>query len=277
MITQFSRPMTLRTLLLVAVCWLSGSTHLMAQQSIALNELKAKYGSFIIAHKKQAFTDRIYIDKEVVIPQQDSLLAGFVTQYKSMIEIWHTNYTTIAADDLKSYRDSAKVQRAYINMLQADELFNRYCLPYMAHYYQSRGVQVIGFEATKPTYTFDEVMDVVAKYFEIVSVDSRGQFKARMGIGEEGLVRTLPQRAPLLEVFCLHLIKTDSYTAYKAMNSGLKVIHRLQLGLIESEQKLRAEGILFAAVSQDAGLRDAMKKAIQDAGTALPFSVTELE
>lgn len=248
-----------------------------AQPTLSRSDLQSRYGVFIHAYKKQAFNDRVYIDKEVVIPTQDSLLAGFVSTYKPMIELWHTNYTTIAADDLKSIRDSARIQRAFIELLQADELFNRYCLPYMAHYYMSRGVTITDMPSSKPSYSFDEVMDVAAKYFEIMGVDSRGQFKARMGIGEDGHVRTRAQRAPLLEVFCLHVIKTEGYTAYKAMNDGLAVIQRLQLGLSEEEQRLRAEGILYAYVSQHAGLRAAMRAAIVAAGEALPFEVTGLD
>lgn len=265
-----------RSLALIATFWLTSGA-LQAQSTLTLNDLKAQYGSFILAHKKQAFTDRIYIEKTVVVPQQDTVLAGFVQQYQTMIELWHTNYTTIAAEDLKSYRDSSKFQRAFTELLQQDELFNRYCLPYMAHYYISKGYTISDYDATKPAYTFDEVMDATAKYFEIIGVDSRSQFKTRMGISEEGFVRTVPQRTPLLEVFCLHLIKTDSYTAYKAMNEGLKTIHRLRLGLVEREQLLRAEGVLYALVSQNQGLRAAMKAAIEQAGDTLPFTVTGLE
>ena len=114
-------------------------------------------------------------------------------------------------------------------------------------------------------------MDVIVKYFEITSVDSRGNFKTRMGISEDGLVSTLDKRHPLLEVYCLHIIKAHQYKAYQAMEKGKRVIKKLQLGLNEADKLRRAQGVLYAIVSQDEAFRTVVLDDYDSKKESLPF------
>lgn len=257
--------------IILAISLLGWITGVVAQETMTLDEVKSKYGEFIVAFEKQGFDDRTYVDKKVVIPKSDTILAKFVENNLGFIELLKTNYTTVTSDEFAGIKDAAILQKKYIAALQKDALFNQYFLPFICHFYKSEGFEITGFNAKKKDFSIDEFMDVIVKYFEVTSVDSRGNFKTRMGISEDGLVSTLDKRHPLLEVYCLHIIKAHQYKAYQAMEKGKRVIKQLQLGLNEEDKVKRAQGVLYAIISQDEAFRTVILDDYESKKDALPF------
>lgn len=247
---------------------------LQAQTTISLDEVKGKYGEFIIAYKKTA-VGRTYIDKKVVEPTNDTLLASFVSNNRNLIELVTTNYLSVSSDELVNIKDSLKLQAKFAALIKEDALVNKYFLPFLCAYYQSSGYTVEGWKTAKPVYSFDEMIDVAIKFFELKDIDSRGNFKTRIGISEDGLVKTLDQRKPLLEIYCLNVIKKQNYQAYQALNKARKAAEKLQLGLNESDRLLRAEGAIYALISQDERFRALLKAAYDKNATTLPFIINE--
>lgn len=257
--------------IILAISLLGWMTGVVAQETMTLDEVKSKYGQFIVAFEKQGFDDRTYVDKKVVVPEEDTVLAKFVEKNLAFIELLKTNYTTVTSDEFAGIKDAAVLQEKYIAALQKDALFNQYFLPFICHFYKSEGFEITGFDAKKATFTLDEFMDVIVKYFEVTSVDSRGNFKTRIGISEDGLVSTLDKRHPLLEVYCLHIIKAHQYKAYQSMEKGKRVMKNLQLGLNEDDKLKRAQGVLYAMVSQDEAFRTVVLDDYESKKEALPF------
>ena len=261
--------------ILLAISFFGWITGVIAQETMTLEEVKSKYGQFIVAIEKAGFNDRTYIDKKVVIPTEDTTLGRFVEQNLGFIELLKTNYTTITSDEFAGIKETAVLQEKYIAALKKDELFNQYFLPFICHFYNSEGIEIVGFDAKKKAFSIDEVMDIIVKYFEVTSVDSRGNFKTRIGISEDGLVSTLDKRHPLLEVYCLHIIKAYQYKAYQAMEKGKRVMKKLQLGLNENDKLKRAQGVLYAIVSQDEAFRAVILDDYNSKKLSLPFLVNE--
>lgn len=245
----------------------------LAQQPISIDELKSKYGSFIKVVKKNSYDDRVYIGKSVVIPSSDSLLIRFVTQNFKLLELIKTNYITVSMSKFKSMSDSTAIQTQFIQKLEKDVHFNQYILPILASFYANNGYQVTDYDIQKKTYSLENMLDVASKYFEVTGVDSRNNFKTRVGIGHDGLNKTLNQRDPILEVFCFYAIQKNQYQAYKVLNKAKKVIGQLQLGLSDSDKIKRAEGVVYAMVMIDDNFKALLKATYDLHQDSLPFSV----
>lgn len=244
-----------------------------AQKSLTVQEVKDKYGLFVKAVKKESL-DRVYIDKVVVVPEEDEILSEFVTKNKAFIELVIANYSSISSDGLKKMRDSLKLQAKFVERLQADQLFNQYCLPYLCAFYQSKDYTITDYTMPKKTHTFDEVIDIAVKYFELKNINSRGEYNTRIGINDENLIRTLDVRRPLLEIFCLNAIKKNNYKAYQAMTKAKKTAQKLQLGLDDNDRFKRAEGAIYALLSVDESFRGFLKTEYENNAKALPFIIT---
>jgi hypothetical protein len=247
--------------------------NLIAQQTITINDLKAKYGAFIKVVKKQSYDDRVYIDKSVVIPKNDSLLIRFVTQNFKLIELIKTNYITVNSSELKSMKDSTAIQSKFAKKLQEDILFNQYLLPIIATFYMNNNFTISDYSLPKQTYSWDNILDIASKYFEVTSVDSRNNFKTRVGISDDGLNKILDKRDPILEVFCLYTIQKNQYQAYKVLNKAKKIIAQLQLGLSDSDKIKRAEGVLYGIVMLDEDFKELFKTTYASHQGSLPFLV----
>lgn len=244
------------------------------QQSITVDELKSKSGAIILVVKKTGFDNSIYLDKKIQIPTEDETLSAFVTQYQGYLDMMKSEYITVNSDEFKFTKDSAKLQLKFADKLKEDPLFNQYFLPLIATYYQSQGYTITGYNFEKPTYTFDEMMDVTVKYYEVTGVDSRGNFSTRLAISDNGLVNTLNVRRPLLESYCLYFIRQNKYKAFRALEKAQIVISKLELGLRDGDKIKRAEGALYALISQDETLRKLLKADYEKNAAGLPFSVT---
>lgn len=243
-----------------------------AQKSLTIQEVKDKYGLFVKAVKKESL-DRVYIDKIVVVPEEDEVLSEFVTINKAFIELIITNYSSISSDGMKKIRDSLKLQAKFLERLQADQLFNQYCLPYLCAFYQSKGYTISDYNTPKKTHTFDEMIDVAVKYFELKNINSRGEYNTRIGINEDGLIRTLDVRNPLLEIFCLNSIKKNNYKAYQAMAKAKKSAQKLQLGLDDNDRFKIAQGAIYVLLSVDESFRDFLKVDYEKNAKQLPFTI----
>lgn len=251
------------------------ATLVFAQQSMTIQELKAKYGTIILAVKKAGFDEEsIYLDKKINPNIEEPALAAFAEQYQGYIELMMKEYITVNSDEFKFVKDSTKLQRKFGEKLQEDPLFNQYFLPLLATYYQSKGYTITGFDYKKPSYSFATMVDVTVKYYEVQSIDSRGNFQTRLGIGDNGLVKTRTERLPLLESYCLYIIRQNQYKAYKALEDAKKVVAQLQMGLSEGDQIKRAEGAIYALVSQDERLRDLLRADYERNAEGLPFVIT---
>ena len=250
------------------------TTTAIAQQSITVEELKSKYGSVILATKKDGFNGSIYLAKKVNTPTDDEVLKKFVEQYQGYIGMMKDEYITVNSDEFKLVKDSVKLQRKFGEKLQEDPLFNQYFLPLIATYYQSQGYTITGYNFDKPTYTFNQMVNVMVKYYEVTGIDSRGNFSTRLGISDNGLVNTVDTRRPLIESYCLYIIRQNKYKAYKALEDAKKVVISLELGLRDSDKIKRAEGAIYALLSQDEDLRTLLKDDYEKNAKGLPFVIT---
>lgn len=250
------------------------TTIIFAQQAITVEELKSKYGSVILATKKDGFNGSIYLEKKVNIPTEDEVLKGFAEQYQGYIGMMKDEYITVNSDEFKLVKDSVKLQKKFGEKLQEDPLFNQYFLPLIATYYQSQGYTITGYNFEKPTYTFEQMVNVMVKYYEVTGVDSRGNFITRLGVSDNGLVNTVEGRRPLIESYCLYIIRQNKYKAYRALENAKKVVAKLELGLRDSDKVKRAEGAIYALLSQDEGLRTLLKEDYEKNAKGLPFVIT---
>lgn len=245
-----------------------------AQQSITMDDLKGKSGSIVMVVKKTGFDNSVYLDKKIRIPTEDETLAAFVTQYEGYLDMMKSEYITVNSDEFKFTKDSAKLQVKFAEKLKEDPLFNQYFLPLIATFYQSKGYTITGYNFEKPSYTFDELMDVIVKYYEVTAVDSRGNFSTRVAISDNGLVNTLSARRPLLESYGLYFIRQNKYKAFRALEKAQRVISKLELGLRDGDKIKRAEGALYALISQDETLRSLLKADYEKNAAGLPFVIT---
>lgn len=249
------------------------TTTIIAQQVITVEELKGKYGSVILATKKDGFSGSIYLEKKVNTPTDDKILASFVEQYQGYIGMMKDEYITVNSDEFKLVKDSVKLQRKFGQKLQEDPLFNQYFLPLIATYYQSQGYTITGYNFEKPSYIFEEMVNVMVKYYEVTGVDSRGNYSTRLGVSDNGLVNTVDARRPLIESYCLYIIRQNKYKAYQALENAKKIIAKLELGLRDSDKVKRAEGAIYALLSQDESLRTLLKEDYEKNAKGLPFVV----
>jgi hypothetical protein len=260
--------------IIVAVFLLFVVVPIFGQKAITIQELKSKYGSVILAQKKTNFSNSIYLEKKVNIPTDDETLKAFVEQYQGYINMMKDEYITVNSDEFNLVKDSVKLQAKFGEKLQEDPLFNQYFLPLIATYYQSQGYTITGYNFEKPTYTFDQMVNVMIKYYEVTSVDSRGDFKTRLGVSDNGLVNTINVRRPLMESYCLYIIRQNKYKAYKALENAKNVVSTLELGLKDEDKIKRAEGAIYALLSQDEGLRTLLREDYEKNASGLPFIIT---
>jgi len=177
------------------------------------------------------------------------------------------NYTErLDYDALAQIKDTVVVQQKVIQHLEQDKPFGLLLQTYEA--------KVWSHTQAKDTVSMNDILNVAVKFFNLTGVTPAG-YSSRICVGINALKYTEKKRSPYLEAFAFDAIinnlNSETYPFYDDFVRSVHQVYKLNLGIDEQEQLLRAQGALFIQMLQSAALQKLLQEEYERKKEILPF------
>ncbi|WHT40477.1 hypothetical protein QNH98_07930 [Myroides sp. mNGS23_01] len=206
----------------------------------------------------------------IKIKEVDShiLNAACVNEQPTFWDFLLTNYTKrLDYDALAQIKDTAVVQQKVIQHLEQDKHFRSLLQTYEA--------KVLDHTQAKDTVSMDDILNVAVKFFHLTGVTPAGAYSSRICVGINALKQTEKKRSPFLEAFAFDVIinnlNNERYPFYDDFIQSVHKVYKLNLGIDEQEQLLRAQGALFIQMFQSVELHKLLLEEYERKKNILPF------
>lgn len=169
-------------------------------------------------------------------------------------------------DALAQIKDTVAVQQKVIQHLEQDKRFGSLLQTYEA--------KVLDHTQAKDTVSMDEILNVAVKFFNLTGV-TPGGYSSRICVGINALKYTEKKRSPYLEAFAFDAIinnlNNEIYPFYDDFIQSVHNVYKLNLGIDEQEQVLRAQGAIFVQMFQSIELQKLLLAEYERKKNILPF------
>lgn len=177
------------------------------------------------------------------------------------------NYTErLDYDALAQIKDTVVVQQKVIQHLEQDKRFGSLLQTYEA--------KVLDHTQAKDTVSMDEILNVAVKFFNLTGVTPVG-YSSKICVGINALKYTEKKRSPYLEAFAFDAIinnlNNEIYPFYDDFIQSVHNVYKLNLGIDEQEQVLRAQGAIFVQMFQSIELQKLLLAEYERKKNILPF------
>jgi len=205
----------------------------------------------------------------IKIKEVDSnvLNAACVNEQPFFWDFLLTNYTErLDYDALAQIKDTVVVQQKVIQHLEQDKHFRSLLQTYEA--------KVLDHTQAKDTVSMDDILNVAVKFFNLTGVTPVG-YSSRICVGINALKQTEKKRSPYLEAFAFDAIinnlNNERYPFYDDFIQSVHNVYKLNLGIDEQEQLLRAQGAIFVQMFQSIELQKLILEEYERKKNILPF------
>lgn len=170
---------------------------------------------------------------------------------------------SLKEEDFKIYRNNLKQDTLFVNTLQQ---------------VSNNSLKKI---EDKPSYDFDEVMNIACKFVKITGLNKNDNYVLKVCVGVNDLENTESKRDAGIEAFCFKSI----FDAYVDSSVGLKdeIINEFQkitpisMGIKKEEKILRAQGALYVLIYNNKTFRDVLMKSYEANKNILPFAIKKTD
>lgn len=223
--------------------------------------------------KKEKYGDQEYLRKMVNSLEDHHRLAGLVNNNKLYLSYLLTNFSDGENhQQLLELDNQKRLQEKFINSLEEDSLFNATLFK-------------ISEKSLNPafvpdTVSIDDVLNVAVKFFNIKGITKEGHYAGKVCSGINGITETLPERQPHLEAFSFSTIlqnmKEEEENMHDIFVNAIHELYKLDLGVEKEDRLLRAQGIMFSLMRNNAELRDLLLSEYEKKKEYLPFVISKV-
>lgn len=175
---------------------------------------------------------------------------------------------TMSYEEMASFKDSVRLQKAFIQSLKDDTTFNKIMLKLEHKVLNNR-------EFTPDTTSIENLMNIASKYFMIFDINDKGHYKGQVCSGTNGIKETEENRKPHIEAFCFSSIlnnyRGEKFDMYNEFVKAIKQLYKINLGLEEKDKLLRAQGAMFMYMSTNTKLKEMLLNEYEKKKDYLPF------
>lgn len=212
----------------------------------------------------------------VTIKQVDSSLTG-AAEINGQSSFWDFLIINHAArldyDALAQINDTIAVAQKVIQHLESDATF----APLVENY----RAKVIDHTQAKDTVHLDQILNVAVKFFNLTGVNAQGAYTGRVCVGINPLKDTEKTRHPYLEAFAFDAIinnlSSETYPFYNYYITAVQKVYKLNLGVNDQNQLLRAQGAVFIQMLDSTDLQQLLKDEYKRKKEILPFHLVTKE
>jgi hypothetical protein len=144
-------------------------------------------------------------------------------------------------------------------------------------------VQNFHFESklteAKDTFSMDQLMNCAIKFIKVIRITEEGWFAVKICNGTSGHSETESVRYESLERFCLNAIidgyHKEPYMLSEEVVQVTKELYRINLGINRDERLLRAQGMLYALMFNNAALKKCLLDSYQSSKNELNFIILD--
>jgi hypothetical protein len=231
-------------------------------------KLSNNYDSFIKVERKQ-YGEKHYLKREVISPQDKYCFSKAVQNIPVFFEYILTNFKDWSIySELTEIADSNKLKNVFFANLEQDSLFNQTIGDYQ---------EIVFGKSTKDTISKADLINIAVKFFSVTKALENGNYEGKICVGINSLEATEAERKPMIEAFCFSTLMTgkgDSLSS-KIFVKALKKVIKINLGVDQEERLLRAQGALFALMSESDVLNDLLLEHYAANKEYLPFILKE--
>ncbi|NEV94408.1 hypothetical protein G3567_09660 [Psychroflexus sp. YR1-1] len=221
--------------------------------------------------KKEKYPQGEYLRKMVNSLEEDHEFEDLVNNNKLYLDYLLTNFSTgDNYQELLALKKNKALQEKFINALEADSLFNS------AMFKLSEKASNPSF--VQDTVSMDELLNVAVKFFNIKGITKEGHYAGKVCSGINAIVETLPKRKPHLEAFSfstiLQNIKHQDENMQDEFIAAIYELYKLDLGVEKEDRLLRAQGVMFSLMRNNAKLKQLLLSEYEKKKEYLPFVIS---
>lgn len=198
-----------------------------------------------------------------------------ILDYKSYIGYVYTNFidkSNKKGQIIDSKIDKKTVFKTYRECLKKDTLFVNTLQRISDN--SEKAIQ------DKPSYDFDEIMDVAVKFIKIIDSDKEGSYVLKVCVGVNDLDKTQTERYADIEAFCfmtiLHAYLNEEDPLKDEIENEFYKVAYINMGNDKEERILRAQGALIVLMHQNQALKKALVEEYETNKGILPFSLINI-
>ena len=225
------------------------------------------YESFIKIEKVQN-ENKEYLIKKIVELRDNTCLTNLVNNNINYLDYLLANFSSNSNNHhLMTIQDSLKLQKTFILLLKSDTLFNTVISDLVS---KTKDKSV-----PKDTISLDKLLNIAVKYFSIDGIDEKGKYSGRICAGLNGIQKTEKDRHAQLEAFCFSSIMLNiqgkRFSMLKEFTKSMKELYKLNLGIDNDENLLRAQGAMFIMMRNNENLKNMLIEEYEKKKDYLPF------
>lgn len=229
-------------------------------------DLLSNYDDFIKIKKYDT-----YLVHQVIKSTKKACHTDIINQNKTFFNYILTNFSfsphlskTLPAI---AEKDSALLQKTYIQELKTDTTFNRLMAEYVG--------KAIKKNKLKDTITSDYLMNIAVKYFSVMKINENDDFVGKVCVGLNDIKKTEKNRNAFVEAFCFSAIfrhyQSEEFNMYEEFVKALKELYKVNLGVEKSERLLRAQGGIYMLMRHNEMLKKMLYTEYERGKDYLPF------
>ena len=253
------------TRILIASIILSVSFHAYSQENCSLRKDYNKI--FKIDRKK--YGEQVTFRGMVQEPDSGNCFSNLVADNKRHLSYLLTNFgRNMNYEELASFKDSIRLQKAFIQSLETDSAFNKSM--------SKLERKALNDTEYKPdTTSIESLMNIASKFFMIFDINDKEYYKGQVCSGINGIKETEENRKPHLEAFCFSSILNNyrgkNFDMYSEFVKAIKQLYKINLGIEKKEKLLRAQGAMFMYMSTNKKLKQMLLHEYEKKKDYLPF------
>lgn len=244
------------------------SLNCLAQNTVSVTEEYERV--FLI--KKVKHGEREYLQTTVNALPEEHRLSGLVNSNKMYLDYLLKNFSDKENySQLLALENTEEIQKKFINDLKNDSLFN--------HAMVKVSERTLNPVFVPDTVSIDELLNVAVKFFNIKGITEEGHYAGKVCTGINGITETLPERQPHLEAFSFSTIlqnmKEEEENMHDEFVNAMYELYKLDLGVEKEDRLLRAQGVMFSLMRNNAKLKDLLLSEYEGKKEYLPFVISK--
>lgn len=248
--------------------------------TLTVDEVKRSYAEiFALKRDDQGRTYFALGEGEPVLPA-DHPLADLVRGNEFFFSYIIRNWTGLDDAAMAAFAsDTAMFPENVYAALREDSLLSRVFLPIVARFLESRGGNLIGYEAgDEPTSVpMDRALNVAVRFFYPDGVEDDGSLTAHVCVGINGLLDLEGTRDPYLEALAYLAINKEMLDSrHGVVERFLEVyneVNALELSTDDETKVVRAQGAMWAGMQGSSELRTALLEEASRIAAWLPVRI----
>ena len=193
------------------------------------------------------------------------------TAINSQTSFWGfitTNYIArLDYDALQQIKDTTVVAKQVMHHIEQDTTFNGLMRSYQA--------KVIDHTQPKDSVHIDAILNVAVKFFNLTGITPAGAYSGKICVGINALKQTEKKRSAFLEAFAfdavINNLNSEAYPFYDHYIKSVQNVYKLNLGIEDQDQLLRAQGAVFIQMFQSPELKKLLEDEYERKKDILPF------